>query len=95
MNHWFRFFFGTPRRFVTTLAVIGMVIVLIQPGPFGSCSETIGCRAVTSFRAGTRNRDRFRRASTDSFRKEVTRTCIRACIFFKERVPRTRLFCFP
>jgi uncharacterized protein YaaW (UPF0174 family) len=32
MNQWFRFFFGTPRRFLTTLTVIGMIIVVIQPG---------------------------------------------------------------
>ena len=29
---WFRFFLGTPRRLVTTLGVIGLIVVMICPG---------------------------------------------------------------
>jgi hypothetical protein len=29
---WFRFFFGTPRRLVTTLGAIGLIVVMIFPG---------------------------------------------------------------
>ncbi|KKS74747.1 MAG: hypothetical protein UV48_C0029G0011 [Candidatus Azambacteria bacterium GW2011_GWA2_42_9] len=32
MGNWFRFFGGTPRRFLTTLAGIGLIVVLINPG---------------------------------------------------------------
>jgi len=28
---WFRFFFGTPRRFVATMATIGLVVVIADP----------------------------------------------------------------
>ena len=29
---WFRFFLGTPRRLVTTLGAIGLIVVMICPG---------------------------------------------------------------
>ena len=29
---WFRFFLGTPRRLVTTLGVVGLIVVMICPG---------------------------------------------------------------
>jgi hypothetical protein len=29
---WFRYFFGTPRRCVTTLIVLGLIIVMVFPG---------------------------------------------------------------
>lgn len=32
MREWLRFFFGTPRRFVATVAVVGMVVVILSPG---------------------------------------------------------------
>ncbi len=32
MGNWFRFFFGTPRRFLTTLAGVGLIVVMINPG---------------------------------------------------------------
>lgn len=41
MNRWFRFFFGTPRRFVTTLTVIGMIIVVIQSGLLRLAAERL------------------------------------------------------
>lgn len=30
--NWFRFFFGTPRRFLTTFTVVGLIVVLVFPG---------------------------------------------------------------
>lgn len=41
MNQWVRFFFGTPRRFVTTLAVIGMIVVLFEPGLLRLAAERL------------------------------------------------------
>lgn len=32
MGNWFRFFLGTPRRFLTTFAGIGLIVVMINPG---------------------------------------------------------------
>jgi len=32
MGNWFRFFFGTPRRFLTTLTGVGLIVVMINPG---------------------------------------------------------------
>jgi len=32
MNEWIQFFFGTPRRFCWTVAVLGLLTVLIFPG---------------------------------------------------------------
>jgi len=29
---WFRFFFGTPRRFVVTMSVLGVLVVIAFPG---------------------------------------------------------------
>ena len=31
MGVWFRYFFGTPQRFVTTMVVIGLITVVIKP----------------------------------------------------------------
>ena len=31
MRHWIRFFVGTPRRFLATLAGIGLIVVMINP----------------------------------------------------------------
>lgn len=32
MHAWFRFFAGTPQRFLTTMVVIGLIVVVASPG---------------------------------------------------------------
>ena len=35
MRAWFRFFLGTPRRFLWTLGVLGVIAVVLNPGILG------------------------------------------------------------
>ena len=41
MNQWLRFFFGTPRSFLATFAVVGLIIVLIFPGLLRMAAERL------------------------------------------------------
>jgi len=36
---WIRFFFGTPRRFLATTTILGMVVVILRPGLLASAVE--------------------------------------------------------
>lgn len=41
MGNWLRYFFGTPQRFVTTLAIVGLAIVIIFPGLLRMAAERL------------------------------------------------------
>ena len=39
MGRWFRFFFGTPQRFLGTMVGVGVVFCLFQPGVFANALQ--------------------------------------------------------
>ena len=41
IGQWFRYFLGTPRRFLTTLAGIGLITVMINPGILTTAVENL------------------------------------------------------
>ena len=32
MNQWFRYFLGTPQRFLRSFVVVGLIVVILNPG---------------------------------------------------------------
>ncbi len=41
MGNWIRFFVGTPRRFLATAAVLGLIAVMINPGLLRTAVERL------------------------------------------------------
>ena len=41
IGQWFRYFLGTPRRFLMTAAGIGLVVVAINPGILATAVESL------------------------------------------------------